>query len=433
MQGWKVGYAQVDITPTDPKGMQGYGRPRVATKALDPLIAQAIVLQDVTGKRFTIVTADIMAFDRTSVAAMRARLQRDHDLSPQAVTFAASHTHWGPPTVFRVTFTAGGMDPWYVGSLEDTLVSIVDKALKDLRPATISFQSLDTKIGSNRRTFDDKGNQLWLPNIDGFYDTHTPLLRITRRARGNDVSEIVLLSHACHPTSSGGVNKWTADYPGHLRKALQIKRGPTSRCMFTMGCGADAKVTHQPRDGELRFAAHPRESRAAGRQLARTVDSALNTAADATPIEPTIKAASHTGSLSFAKHRSARRLNDTAYAGKPGDHDAWWARQLLAYPDARTALPYEVQSITLGDALTLITLEGEVCSPLGPIARSLAPTEHSMVIAYANAVEGYIPSKTILKEGGYEGESSHRAYFLPSTFTKDVEKEFSSIVKRAIG
>lgn len=430
--GWKAGYAEIDITPTYAMAMSGFGRPRAAVKALDPLQAQAMALQDVKGNRFVFVAADIMAFDRTSVVALRTRLTQAHGLPPEAVTFAASHTHWGPHTVYHVSFTAGGFDPWYVGALEDKIIALVDNALADLSPATVKYHSFDAQIGANRRSFDHAGNQLWLPNLEGFYDTHTPLLCVSRA--GHPVAEeIVLLSHACHPTSTGRAHDmWSADYPGHLRRALRRRRGPLSRCMFAMGCGADAKVTYQPPKGELVFANSPRESRLAGQKLARDVDKAL-ASATSVDLPPSLAVRSHTGKLTFARHWSAKRLHQLAYHSDPANADRWWARQQIAFPDHRAALPYEVQAVTLGDTLTLITLEGEVCSPLGPLARGLARTEHSMVIAYANAVEGYIPSKTILKEGGYEGESSHRAYFLPATFTKDIEKEFLATVGRAIG
>lgn len=86
----------------------------------------------------------------------------------------------------------------------------------------------------------------------------------------------------------------------------------------------------------------------------------------------------------------------------------------------------------LGDRLTWLGLEGEVCSPLGPLARACAATDLAMTVAYVNATEGYIPSRRIRIEGGYEGESSHRSWFLPAPFTRNVEREFKAIVRQAV-
>ena len=104
---------------------------------------------------------------------------------------------------------------------------------------------------------------------------------------------------------------------------------------------------------------------------------------------------------------------------------------MLAYPDARRRFPYEAQAWRFGDAPTLPALE--VCGPLGPLVRALARTADAMVVAYANATEAYIPSAAIAREGGHEGGSSHRAYFLPAPFTPRVEAEFKAVVERGLG
>jgi hypothetical protein len=42
-------------------------------------------------------------------------------------------------------------------------------------------------------------------------------------------------------------------------------------------------------------------------------------------------------------------------------------------------------------------------------------------MGYVNDDMAYIPSETILKEGGYEGESSMRVYGLPTTWAPGIE------------
>ncbi len=63
--------------------------------------------------------------------------------------------------------------------------------------------------------------------------------------------------------------------------------------------------------------------------------------------------------------------------------------------------------------------------------RAMARTEHSMVIGYANNTSAYIPDKRIVREGGYEGFSSHRVYFQPGPFTKAIDREIKEIVTEA--
>jgi hypothetical protein len=116
----------------------------------------------------------------------------------------------------------------------------------------------------------------------------------------------------------------------------------------------------------------------------------------------------------------------------PRNSSTWWARQSLAYPDHRRSLQYEVQTWRLGD-LTTVALEGEVCADWGPMVRALAKTRHAMAIAYANNVPGYIPTARIIREGGYEGDTSHMAYFLPAPFQPRMEIELTALVEQGLG
>ena len=77
-------------------------------------------------------------------------------------------------------------------------------------------------------------------------------------------------------------------------------------------------------------------------------------------------------------------------------------------------------------------MEGEICSPWGPMLREMAPTEQAMVIGYANGTGSYVPDNQIVREGGYEGLTSQHAYFLPAPFTENIEHEIKEIVTRAI-
>jgi hypothetical protein len=130
--------------------------------------------------------------------------------------------------------------------------------------------------------------------------------------------------------------------------------------------------------------------------------------------------------------RSREQIEALALDGNPKTGSTWWARQSLAYPDERRTQQSDVQAWSLGD-LTLVALEGEVCADWGPVTRALASTKHAMTIAYANEVPGYIPTARIIREGGYEGDTSHMAYFLPAPFDPKMEVELQALLKEALG
>ena len=96
------------------------------------------------------------------------------------------------------------------------------------------------------------------------------------------------------------------------------------------------------------------------------------------------------------------------------------------------SLRYDVQVWKLGGRLMIFAMEGEICSPWGPMLRAMAPTTEAMVIGYANGTSSYIPDEQIVREGGYEGLTSQHAYFLPAPFTENIESEIKQMVRQAM-
>jgi neutral ceramidase len=87
-----------------------------------------------------------------------------------------------------------------------------------------------------------------------------------------------------------------------------------------------------------------------------------------------------------------------------------------------------VQVWSLGEQVTWVSLGGEVVVDYSKrIKKELAGDRTVWVTAYSNDVMAYIPSARVLKEGGYEGDSSMIYYgmatkWAPAIETKIVEK-----------
>src|SRR5439155_9685006 len=144
----------------------------------------------------------------------------------------------------------------------------------------------------------------WGPNPNGSYDPHTPVLRITR---AQSPKQLVLVGHACHPTSTGMTDKWSPDYPGAMRRKLESALGD-SRALFVMGCGGDAKVVfHNEATGKIEFAADPQQSEMAGEKLATGVLAYLNTS-ELSSLEAQLETQLVSGSLSLQEPRTREEI-----------------------------------------------------------------------------------------------------------------------------
>lgn len=425
---WLVGYAEADITPAPGRSqMAGFGRERYARGAVAPLLTQVLVLRNRDGHTAVLITADVTGFDRVMVEAIRYAITKKHGVPAGGVMLAASHTHWGPAIRLVCHFACGVPNVWYLRRLEDTILAKVDEALKNLSPATIAYGDLVYDgIGCSRR-LPKNGKIIWRPNPSGSFDGHTPIVRVRR---GMSPRQLIIVGHGCHPTSSGQIEKWSPDYPGAMRDLLAA-RLPDTRGVFVQGCGGDAKVVHKdPKTGKLVFSADPRRSKAAGEKLAKAVLARLDTG-KLTALTGPVTCALATGQLSYGERWSLADIRRQAYAGPKSSWQTWNARQFLAYPDHSTGFRYDVQVWRFGDQLTMVGMEGEVCSPWGPVVRSMPRTGRAMVVGYANSTTAYLPDTRMVREGGYEGLTSLR-YYLPGPFTETIDAEVKAIIAKAL-
>ena len=431
---WSAGYAEADITP-GPRQVQmsGFGRERYANGVLAPLLSQALVLEDQDGHKAVLITADVLDFDRVMVEAIRRAITHRHGIPAENIMLTASHTHWGPAVRFNMSYSLGGPNVWYAGLLEDKVLANVAAAIKDLTAAVIEYGRIDFRqIGCNRR-LPVNGAIGWGPYREGSYDGHTPILRIKR---GATPQQLVVVGHACHPTSSGTIGKWSPDYPGAMRDRL-AQALPDTKALFVQGCGGDAKIVHKdPKTGKLAFSADPKRAKAAGEKLAEAVRAYLQTEPMA-PLPGQLACALASGQISYGPRWSREELERQAYpepteTGLRRNWMTWAARQALATPDTSESFRYDVQVWQLGGQLTIFGMEGEICSPWGPMLRAMAPAEQAMVIGYANSTSSYIPDNEIVREGGYEGMTSQHAYALPAPFTENIESEIKQIVTEAL-
>src|SRR5215213_1641214 len=92
---FKVGAAQVDITPANGTPMGGYYKFRPVGGVLDPLYAKTIVLEQ-DGERAAFVVLDLSTTTRPLVAAARQLIEQQSHLSADRVMISATHTHSGP-------------------------------------------------------------------------------------------------------------------------------------------------------------------------------------------------------------------------------------------------------------------------------------------------------------------------------------------------
>jgi hypothetical protein len=95
-------------------------------------------------------------------------------------------------------------------------------------------------------------------------------------------------------------------------------------------------------------------------------------------------------------------------------------------------LSYPVQAVRFGNDFTILALGGEVVVDYSLNAKRRYPRENLFVAGYSSEVPCYIPSVRVLKEGGYEPETSMIYYGMSGPFSENVEEKVFSAIDRVM-
>jgi hypothetical protein len=424
--GWKAGVAVKVITPTGPLWMAGYAsRNKPAEGKLTDLYVKALALEDPDGGRLLLITSDLVGVTRELSEAVTAEVAKRTGLKRERVMLTASHTHCGP--VIRQSLTDMYDMPAeqakkvseYTDKLKGWFTETALRALEGLKPAKLAHGQGTAKFAVNRRKPTPKGfvNDA---NPGGPVDHDVPVLRV-EGADGKP--RAVVFGYACHNTTLQ-FYQWCGDYAGFAQRFVEEKH-PGAVALFWSGCGADANPL--PRSTVPLCEKY-------GRALADAVEAVL--AGRLTAVEGASAARYATLSLAFAevpgKDKIEADLKSKQFAvRRRAERFAKVLKDGGKIDDQYRHYP--VQVWRLGDRLLWVALGGEVVVDYSHrLKKELGRDRPVWVTAYANDVMAYVPSERVLKEGGYEGDTSMVAYGLPSRWAPGLEAKIVGKVQELV-
>jgi hypothetical protein len=213
---------------------------------------------------------------------------------------------------------------------------------------------------------------------------------VLRVAGADGALRAVVFGYACHNTTMGFM-KWLGDYAGYAQEYFEADH-PGVTALFMMGCGGDQNP--YPRSLLLFAQKH-------GRALATAIEAALEEN-QTTPL--------HQHALR-GPLRTAMETVD------------------LAFTTDREEFAYPVQVVQFGRELCLVALGSEVVVDYAlRLKRDLADRGPAIWVAgYSNVYDGYIPSKRVLEEGGYEAQSRPWAPSLEERIVGKVTELFDEV------
>jgi hypothetical protein len=413
----EAGVAKVDVTPQFPVRLSGYGSRTTNHQAVAQRIwAKALALG--TGQE----TALLITIDNCGISAafaddVAARIKSRFNLPRDRIGFCVTHTHSAPmlsgviPNLFALDIVPeqqAAIDR-YTRELAAKLEDVAVAALKDRRPARVSWSEGKVSFAMNRRAARAGSIQLGI-NTNGPVDHSLPMLVVSDET-GKKVRAI-WAGYACHCTTMGGeFNQVHGDWAGCAGEQIE-RQHPDSVALISIGCGGDSNPN--PR-GKMEYA------EAYGRQLAQEVERML--VMPRTELAAAPRCSFSRFDIDFQSLPSRAEWEQRAQQkGIVGYH----ARKNLARLDRGetlpTTLPYTVQTWTFGTNLAVVFLAGEVVIDYQLRLKHEFDRTRLWVNGYANDVPCYIPSVRVLREGGYEAQDSLWYYDRPTRLSTNIEE-----------
>jgi hypothetical protein len=393
---WKIGLAQVKITPGQPVFMAGYASRNHPFERIETdLFAKVLVLDDGKGHHAAIVTSDLIGFTAEVAEPICARIKEKIGWERESILLNSAHIHTGPtlsldPTP-RDNASAGDAQRTveYTRWLQDKIVDVVLQASQKLEPARLSWGVGVVDFVMNRREFTPDGVILGV-NPRGHADRSVPVLRVDS---ADGKLRAVLFGSACHNTTLTDKNyEICGDLAGYAQAYVQ-EQHPSTLALFMIGLAGDANP--YPR-GSVEIART--HGTTLGKEVCRLLDKKLR------PIHGPLKIAFGKVDLPLQKAPPVADLKKQAASNR--GIGSWVAKQMLAKLERGETLPSQylcpVTVWQFGQDLTLVGLAGEVVVDYVVLLEKALGPNRLWLCAYCNDVFGYLPSAKVLAEGGYE-------------------------------
>jgi len=415
MGGWKAGTGSAIFTPDEAMWLAGWAvRTEPAREKISDLMATALAVEDARGRKLVLISADIIAIPRALADAAALKIQALHPgMARQNFIFAASHTHCGPEIrgdkalFFNIPEEYAAKIPRAASMLVDAMARAAIDALDRMEPARLYWHRTRAGFAHNRRPQGD------------FFDHEVPVL-LAKSANGKPAAAV--FGYACHNLTLDPHDlRYCAEWSGVAREFLE-RWNPGMKGLFVTGCAGDQNP--EPR-GKLE------EMQAHGKELAEAVQKCLQDRGS--EIEPDM--AIETEEVEFEmKPVSAEWIEEGLVSeDKPRRVKARYLKERLDRGEKlETSYRGPFQVVRLGKQVLMIVLSGEPVVEWAHRFKNEFKFPLVWVAGYCNDMYGYLPTRSVQEQGGYEGGRANLWSSLPGPWTEDVEERISAAVRRLV-
>jgi neutral ceramidase len=421
---WQAGAAKADITPTEPVPLAGYGgKTRMSNRVEHNIWLKSLALKDAEDNIYVLVTADLVGLSTKMVDQIAKAASAKYQLPRERLILNTSHNHSCPVTedvlwlYYELNEEESAARDRYTGYVYSQYEQCIGAAIADLRPAEIAFEQGLAGFAVNRRRSRGPESRA----LPGPVDHDVPVLTVT--CAGS--LRAIVFGYSCHTTALGGLSI-NGDYAGFAQIDLE-KSYPGTLAMFVQNCGGDANPLPRIRGRDQQATTLATKY---GEILAESVRQVVDGARR--PLNGPIKAVMEEIELNLEPGPGLDELRKQAVtaSGMQKRELELWINQINQQGATPDKVKYPVQIWSFGKDLNWIALTGETVVDYSLQLKQRYGWNTTWVCGYNNDLLSYVPSRRVLKEGGYEGTTGMYEYGHRAPYTDDVESRIIDSVER---
>ena len=226
----------------------------------------------------------------------------------------------------------------------------------------------------------------------------------------------VIWGVSCHPTEWPQILELSSDYPGGVREALRAHLGAELPVLFLQGfCGdlrppATGRWVRKGRwtrrllllatsfvNGPYFVGFTPKEYRAWVEGIAACAQRGADEAANSAPLV-----------TKLILHRASMALSVLGLSGETSALTLHW--------------------FDLAERLRVVGISAEPCWEYAKLVRSAFPGKTIWPVGYVDSVFGYLPTQSMLSEGGYEVMGFGHAFGIKGEFVSNLDRVVTELV-----
>jgi len=423
------------ITPDKPIFMHGFGsRSHKSEGTLDPLYMKAALMR--ANSPLLIVTIDALGSDRSFILGIKDALKERFGLKHEEVLINFSHTHHsffltgvdkanrrGGYSISQTRWAEDESELDYTEdealfyALRETLLRMVSWCYDNLKEGELSIGRASSDFAVSRRRPNSEGGVDWAPYYEGEIDQDLFVLKLVNQA---GAIEGVLYSYGCHTTAMGSDNyKFSNDFAGYTSSIIEgTYSGATA--LFLQGCAGELKPRINTSENEF-INSDDETIRKVGAILATEVCNLvshgefrkINCHFRAQLRDPLVYTERYP--ISYFRER-ADAPHNSEFEVRSG------LRSIHAIESGtiRDRIPYYISVWQLDEDTHLIAMEGEVSTEYSLLIKRLFSNGNMIVLGYSNGVFSYVPTRKMIREGGYEAECNY-FFNLHGDFVPEIE------------